>query len=160
MNKMLTFVTVFAALLALGLGGAYYFAGTADPFLLKPSDRKIVALGKNIYQENCASCHGDNLQGESNWQTPDAEGYLPAPPHDETGHTWHHTDDVLFGLTKYGVAKFANLENHKSNMPAYQEVLSDEEIIAVLSFIKSTWPEEVKKVHDERNQIVSERGRK
>ena len=160
MNKTLILATVVSALLASGLGAAYYLTGTTDPFLLKPSDRKIVALGKNIYRENCASCHGDNLQGEANWQTPDTEGYLPAPPHDETGHTWHHTDDVLFGLTKFGIAKSANLENHKSNMPAYEEILSDEEIIAVLSFIKSTWPDEVKKVHNERNQIIAERDKK
>ena len=76
---------------------------------------------------------------------------LPAPPHDETGHTWHHTDEVLFELTKYGLAKMSGLTDHKTNMPTYEGVLSDEEIIAVLSFIKSRWPEDVRNRHDEMN---------
>jgi len=35
-------------------------------------------------------------------------------------------------------------------MPAYENVLSDEEIIAVLSYIKSTWPEEIIRIHNEQ----------
>lgn len=159
MNKTLFIATVAMALLAVGLGSYYFATQQTDPFLLKPSDRKIVSLGKTVYEENCASCHGDELEGEPNWQTPDEEGYLPAPPHDETGHTWHHPDDVLFGLTKYGLVKFAKLKNHKSNMPAYEDILSDEEIIAVLSFIKSTWSEEIREVHDQRNALAAERSK-
>ena len=67
---------------------------------------------------------------------------LPAPPHDETGHTWHHADDLLFEITKFGAARVINDPSYQSAMPVYENVLSDEEIIAVLSFIKSRWPEQ------------------
>lgn len=76
---------------------------------------------------------------------------MPAPPHDETGHTWHHPDEILFKITKLGIVKAANLKDYKSAMPAYENILSDAEIIAVLSYIKSTWPDEVRAGHDEMN---------
>ena len=51
--------------------------------LLMPNSREVVALGQQIYAENCASCHGANLEGQPNWRSPGPEGRLPAPPHDE-----------------------------------------------------------------------------
>lgn len=157
MNKKLLLATVFTGLLATGLGFALLVQSGQNLSLLQPDSRKITQLGQSIYVENCAACHGQNLEGEPNWQSPDDDGYLPAPPHDQTGHTWHHSDEDLFGLTKYGIVKYANLKNYKSNMPAYEDVLSDKEIIAVLSYIKSTWPEEIRKIHDQRNAMASSR---
>ena len=75
---------------------------------------------------------------------------MPAPPHDETGHTWHHPDTYLFLMTKYGIEKMIG-KTYPNNMPAYENELSDDEIIAVLSFIKSTWPNTVKRQHDQIN---------
>ena len=75
---------------------------------------------------------------------------MPAPPHSEKGHTWHHADKLLFELTKFGLKKLAG-GNYESDMPAYEEVLSDEEIIAVLSYIKSTWPADIREYHDHLN---------
>ena len=71
------------------------------------------------------------------------------PPHDETGHTWHHSDQDLFEMTKYGVGTFAG-EGYKTRMPIYRDTLSDSEILAVLSFIKSRWPTEVIQIHNEQ----------
>ena len=156
-NKHIFLATIVMGFVAAGLAFAYFLGSPADPYLLKPSDQKIITMGRVVYQEHCAACHGDNLEGEPNWQMPDEDGYLPAPPHDETGHTWHHPDEDLIGFTKYGLIAYANLTNHKSNMPAYEGVLSDEEIIAVLSFIKSTWPDEVKQMHDYRNALAKSR---
>lgn len=120
--------------------------------LLTPGDRQTVAQGKQIYAENCASCHGANLEGQvEDWRSPGPDGLMPAPPHDETGHTWHHPDEILFKITKLGIVKAANLKDYKSAMPAYENILSDAEIIAVLSYIKSTWPDEVRAGHDEMN---------
>ena len=59
--------------------------------------------GFNNYQEYCASCHGVNLEGQSNWRSRNEDGTLPAPPHDETGHTWHHETEMLFEYTKRSV---------------------------------------------------------
>ncbi|PLX37327.1 MAG: cytochrome C [Hyphomicrobiales bacterium] len=119
--------------------------------LFRPDDPAVVASGRVLYVEHCAACHGDNLEGQPDWKTRGADGLLPAPPHDETGHTWHHTDDVLFGITKQGVARFAGLDDYQSSMQPFEGVLSDDEIIAVLSYIKSRWPEQVRRRHDQMN---------
>ena len=105
-----------------------------------------VAEGKNIYSTECASCHGANLEGQNNWQQRDAQGYLPAPPHDESGHTWHHDDQLLFQLTKYGIQSIAG-NDYKSNMPAFEHSLSDEQIWNVLAYIKSQWPKDIAERH-------------
>jgi mono/diheme cytochrome c family protein len=118
---------------------------------LQPDDASTVALGKKVYDAQCAACHGAQLQGQPNWRERDATGRLPAPPHDAKGHTWHHPDEVLFRLTKLGVARAANLKDYVSAMPAYEGVLSDAEIVAVLSYIKSQWPAEIRRKHDELN---------
>ena len=141
------------------VGGAALFGATlyafsnvlaeTDRVVLRDNDPAIVALGANVYEANCASCHGADLEGQANWRSPGEDGRLLAPPHDETGHTWHHDGDTLFQLTKYGVSALINDPNLASNMPIYDRVLSDEEIIAVLSYIKSTWPEEIRARHTE-----------
>jgi mono/diheme cytochrome c family protein len=120
---------------------------------LQPDDETVVSQGELLYRGNCAECHGQNLEGQPNWRSRDAEGYLPAPPHDANGHTWHHDDKLLFAMTKDGIASFAG-SNYKTRMPAYAEVLSDDEIIAVLSFIKSRWPKTIRKRHDRINQTA------
>ena len=152
-KKGLLVVTGLAGLLALGLGSMLYAQDSKKASLLRPDDTRLVALGQEIYAEQCAACHGDNLQGQPNWREPNENGRLPAPPHDATGHTWHHADELLFGVTKFGLAEFANLKDYDSDMPPYKDVLSDEEIIAVLSYIKSTWPDQIRDIHDQRNAI-------
>jgi mono/diheme cytochrome c family protein len=101
-------------------------------------DARQIALGEKVYAANCASCHGARLEGQPQWQRRLPNGRMPAPPHDETGHTWHHPDDVLFGITKYGVARYAP-PGYESDMPAFAGKLSDDEIRAVLAYIKSQW---------------------
>ena len=117
---------------------------------LHHKDSSIVDLGKVIYAEHCASCHGVFLEGQANWRQRDAEGYLPAPPHDETGHTWHHPDSYLFLMTKYGIEKMTG-RSYPNNMPAYEDKLTDDEIVAALSYIKSTWSGRIQRQHDQIN---------
>ena len=102
---------------------------------------EAVALGKTVYAENCAACHGLNLEGQPNWRTVKEDGTLPAPPHDDTGHTWHHSDQLLFDYTKMGGAGIAP-PGFQSGMPGFGDTLSDREIWAVLSYIKSRWSPE------------------
>lgn len=119
--------------------------------LLRPDDPQMLALGKTIYEARCAACHGARLEGQPNWRERDTAGRLPAPPHDASGHTWHHPDAVLFHITKHGVAKAANLKDYDSAMPAFEGVLTDAEIIAVLSWIKAQWPQAIRKQQEEVN---------
>lgn len=121
----------------------------ASAFSLRADDAAVVATGRKVYEQHCAACHGAQLQGQPNWRERDAKGLLPAPPHDASGHTWHHPDEVLFRITKYGVAKAANLADYQSAMPAYEGVLSDADIVAVLSWIKAQWPAEIRKRQEE-----------
>src|SRR3954468_12703759 len=103
-----------------------------------PTDAEQVARGEKVYAANCAVCHGAKLEGQPNWRQRLPNGRMPAPPHDEEGHTWHHTDQVLFDITKNGLAKYAPAD-YQSDMPAFGSKLSDDEIWAVLSFIASRW---------------------
>ena len=117
---------------------------------LLPKNHSVTNSGKLVYAENCASCHGMALEGQANWRQRDPDGYLPAPPHDKTGHTWHHSDTYLFLMTKYGIEKMIG-RKYPNNMPAYKDKLTDEEIIAALSYIKSTWPGRIQRQHDRVN---------
>ena len=115
---------------------------------LDPEDREKVVVGARLYAEHCAACHGAALEGQANWRQRRPDGRLPAPPHDETGHSWHHTAEQLFALTKEGPAALVG-GGYQSDMPAYRGVLSDDEIWAVLSYIKSRWPEDLQARHDQ-----------
>ena len=106
------------------------------------TDATLVALGKRVYEQHCASCHGAKLEGQPNWQQRLANGRLPAPPQDAAGHTWHHPDKELFEITKEGPS--AIVPGYQSDMPAFRTVLSDNEIWAALAYIKSTWPPDIR----------------
>lgn len=106
-----------------------------------------LAAGEAIYAAECASCHGANLEGAPDWRSPDSDGRYPAPPHDATGHTWHHDDGLLFDYTKLGgdgVMTARGMPGGNSGMPAFADVLTDAQINNVLAWIRSTWPEEIR----------------
>jgi len=69
-----------------------------------PGDPAQLAAGRAVYLQHCASCHGANLEGQANWQQRLPNGRMPAPPHDDEGHTWHHSHDLLFSIVKHGSA--------------------------------------------------------
>jgi len=148
-SKKVPYVLVGLLTVAALATGVYWNRGTgADSAIREPVDPGLLRQGAEIYAQNCASCHGADLEGEPDWQTDNTDRTLKAPPHNETGHTWHHADELLFRVTKYGTAKAIGLENFKSNMPAFEGTLSDAEIIAVFSWIKDQWPEDIRAQHD------------
>ncbi len=126
-------------LVVIVLAGCTDASAPADDPRADPRDMAKVAAGAKLYGQHCANCHGVKLQGQPNWRQRLANGRLPAPPHDETGHTWHHPDRVLFGITKNGLVPPYAPKDYESDMPAFGEKLSDEEIWSVLAFIKSHW---------------------
>lgn len=116
----------------------------SGPAFIDPADQSLVMQGKAIYVNNCAACHGEALQGQPNWRERMSNGRLPAPPHDKSGHTWHHPDPMLVDMVKNGLVPGKTAPpGYVSDMPAYRDILSDQEIIAVLTYIKSTWPPKV-----------------
>ncbi|HHI94177.1 MAG TPA: cytochrome c [Gammaproteobacteria bacterium] len=116
--------------------------------------------GELVYQRFCSLCHGVNLEGQKNWRIRKPDGKLPAPPHDETGHTWHHADELLFGITKQGLVPPYAPPDYKSDMPAWGNTLSDDDIWAVIAYIKSRWPEETRKIQADINNEALQRQRK
>lgn len=136
-------VLVLAAVIAAGL----YSLRATQPqggISLQPDDAAVMQRGAAVYRTRCAACHGAQLQGQPNWRERGADGLLPAPPHDASGHTWRHPDEVLFRLTKHGIGKEARIPDYKTAMPVYEGVLSDDDIVAVLSWIKAQWPRDVR----------------
>ena len=101
-----------------------------------PLDADRVEQGEATYGQYCASCHRADLSGDPEWKTRNADGSLRPPPHDGTGHTWHHSDALLLSLTRDG-SVFP-----ESRMPSFGGTLTDDEIIAVLEFIKASWGSE------------------
>ncbi|MCB1377717.1 MAG: c-type cytochrome [Alphaproteobacteria bacterium] len=110
-----------------------------------------VARGKMDYEQYCASCHGKQLQGQPDWKSPLPNGRLPAPPHDATGHTWHHADDVLIGIIQNGLKPYAG-DDYESDMPAFSGVLSIDESRDILIYLKSIWPQREREFQNEVTQ--------
>lgn len=111
----------------------------APPVWAEDVSQATIQVGRQIYADNCATCHGADLQGQPEWKQRLANGRMPAPPHDATGHTWHHSDRDLYNLTKLGVATVMG-NGYESDMPAFGGKLSDDDIKAVLAYIRNTWP--------------------
>jgi mono/diheme cytochrome c family protein len=125
--------------------------------LIRRADPSEVARGRVVFDARCASCHGENLEGQPNWRARKPDGRLPAPPHDASGHTWHHPDEVLFAIAKYGLVPPYAPKDYPSDMPAFGSVLPDADIRAALAYIESTWPPDVWKLRNEMLEGQRER---
>ncbi len=155
-------LAAFVTVLAAAIGGAVLLSGRGQPdpasAAISPGDREQVILGRQIYAEQCARCHGVNLEGQPNWRSRGPDGKLPAPPHDASGHTWHHPDAVLFRIIRDGTSAVVG-GGYESDMPGFKGVLSDTEIRAVLAFIKSSWPDRERSLQERQSRIQREAGR-
>lgn len=135
-----------AALTAVIAGGT--IVGTGLVSGLSGGSEATRLRGKALYDLHCASCHGAQLEGQPNWTSPLPNGRLPAPPHDASGHTWHHADNVLIGITLHGLAPYAG-EGYESDMPAFADTLTHQDAADILAYIRSTWPER-ERAHQKR----------
>ena len=137
------------------IGGLAWAQADRETELPAPyEDAEAVAQGATVYAANCAACHGADLEGQPDWRQRNADGRLPGPPHDETGHTWHHTDAANFAMVKLGAEALVG-NGYESDMPGFEGVLSDAEILAVLAYIKSRWPAEIIEMHDAMNAAAN-----
>jgi mono/diheme cytochrome c family protein len=127
--------------LALIAGIWFWPGGGAAPG--DPSDEDQVAFGGRVYGRICAHCHGADLDGQLGWQQPMKDGTRLAPAHNTEGDTWHHSDETLFEVVKYG-GDVLKPEGGASRMPAFEDKLTDHEIWSVIAYIKSSWPTELR----------------
>ena len=150
-------IPIFLLVLA-GCSGMADLSQSAPP---SPTDSPIqpelsqetIDLGKVVYADNCANCHGENLEGEAEWKQQNEDGSFRSPPHTADGHTWHHADDVLIEAIEKGGVRFEGMNiGGSSNMPAFAESLTDEQISAVLEYIKSTWPEDIQAIQRQQTE--------
>ncbi len=155
-NKIgLRLLGVAFAFLVIAVTAALWFGekSSADP-----DNSPQVARGISVYAQYCMACHGVRLEGQPNWQGKLPSGRMPAPPHDASGHTWHHPDAILFGMTKYGLVPGKHAPpSYQSNMPAFGGMLTDEQIWAVLAYIKSSWPPDIRETQREMTLKQSRR---
>jgi cytochrome c len=142
---------IFVVVLLLALGGFFYFMTKSQPVAeIKQIDDEVlyaqIQLGSQLYATNCASCHGEQLQGNPKWNiTTDEDGDNLPPPLNGTGHTWHHSPEQLFNIIKYGL-KIYN-EGYKGKMQGNPD-LSDEDVWSILAYIKYVWPESIRQKYD------------
>lgn len=115
-------------------------------------DAYAVMEGEGIYKAECAACHGANREGQADWRTRRADGRLPAPPHDATGHTWHHPMEQLAAIVRHGMVPPVAPAGYVSDMPAFGGKLTDRQIMNVLAYIESQWPADLRARRAERLQ--------
>lgn len=98
---------------------------------------KQVALGEQVYEENCLGCHFERATGTSNWKKTLEDGSYPPPPLNGSAHAWHHSVEVLLTVIQLGGKSFGG------KMPPFTDVLSEEEQLAVIAYFQSFWSEDV-----------------
>lgn len=147
--------TVFAVAVVIVALGVWWLLGSRMPGqsarvgdALRRLDPEVVASGRAIYQANCASCHGTKGEGAPNWKVRNPDDTLPPPPHDSSGHTWHHSDGLLYRIVHDG-GKIYESPGFKSAMPPWGDRLTHEEIVAVVTYLKSLWDAEKQAVQEQ-----------
>ena len=142
--------SVLRCLVALvGLSASLALAGEAGP---PPPAPEEVKAGRLIYQQSCASCHGSRGNATANWEEPNALGNLPPPPHDSDGHTWKHSDAMLYRMVSEGWRDPFN-KSEELTMPAFKGQLSPDQIRDVITYLKTLWTSEQRQFQWEETQV-------
>lgn len=116
-----------------------------------PGDAQRIDRGRRVYAAQCAACHGQRGEGQPDWDRPNAAGELPAPAHDREGHTWKHSDAMLYRIVKDGWRDPYN-KSKRLTMPAFGQTLSPLEIRDVVEYLKTTWTPEQRRFQLEESQ--------
>lgn len=125
---------VAASLSVLAVASSAYADGT-------PRNAQRIDAGRSVYLAQCASCHGARGEGQANWDRPDAAGDMPAPPHNADGHTWKHSDAMLYRIVRDGWRDPYN-KTQRLTMPAFGKTLSPQQIRVVIGYLKTLWTAE------------------
>jgi mono/diheme cytochrome c family protein len=95
----------------------------AEQPMVDPATEDDLIAGAEIYKAMCAECHGQLNERPS---TLGASFYPPAPQ--LPGHSTSYTEPELFWIVKHGI--------RNTSMPAWRNLLSDEDIRQVVAFLK------------------------
>jgi mono/diheme cytochrome c family protein len=120
-----------------GLGSATVQATESGAAISRGYAAADIKRGAEVFQRNCAECHGARAEGAPDWHRRGADGRFPAPPLNGTGHAWHHPPAALMRTIRDGTLKLGG------SMPSWGDKLSDGEIEAVLAYVVSLWPDEL-----------------
>lgn len=123
-------------LIQLGLLASLLFTATAQAES-RWYDQATVDQGTTLFEQNCASCHGANAEGTTDWKKTDADGNYPPPPLNGSAHAWHHNKELLTRTILEGGAKLGG------TMPAFAGKLTEQEIEAVIAYFQSKWPDTI-----------------
>lgn len=105
------------------------------------SRQETLDEGRVVYEQYCAGCHGLEGQGQPDWDRKNKLGELPAPPHGPEGHTWKHSDQMLYNIIAEGWRDPWN-ETDRKTMPAFKDILKPAEIRSVVEYLKTMWTPE------------------
>jgi len=96
-----------------------------------------MTTGKELFGAYCAACHGKQAQGlVADWKQRNADGALPPPPLNGSAHAWHHAMPLLLEIIQQGGALY------DGQMPAFADVLNEQEQLAVVAYFQSYWNDE------------------
>lgn len=118
-------------------GAGVTSAGVAGKVPARWYEPARVERGGATYAQHCAACHGNSAQGDANWRKQGANGRFPPPPLDGSGHAWHHPLSALGSQIKHGAP------GGGGSMPRFAAALSDEQILDVIAWFQSHWPDEI-----------------
>ena len=131
--------------------GVYIYQQNSFPLdsLSRTPSQIELSQGSELFTNNCSSCHGIEGVGQ-NPESPnggmlDGGGYL-APALNGTGHAWHHPNSMLFKTIKHGSIA------SDSSMRAFSNRLSDKEIVMIIHYFKSLWPDPIREKHSNLNK--------
>jgi len=142
---MTNHVKEIVAIVTLGIlgGGGLLLSVISNPASAQTTNERghdptVLRAGRTLFRKNCAVCHGWDAEGITpDWQVRNEDGKLPPPPLNGTAHAWHHPTSVLTQIVKDGTAKLGG------TMPAWRDELSDADIMSILQWITSLWPDEL-----------------
>lgn len=140
----------FVCLVGVVTWAMYSVSAEEEHGFLQWRDPAVTSIGRTLYTANCAGCHG--MTDGSAAPTANVSGKVP-PLHDESGHTWQHPDYALFRLVRDGIAVANCVPVDPELMPKFKGIVSDSELVAILSYIKSTSPDAVRKDQDRVNMM-------
>ena len=108
--------------------------------------------GRGLFDTHCAACHGVAAVGDPNWREPDPNGLTRPPPLNGTAHAWHHPLAALYEQISRGSAPGVG------NMPAFKNLLGRGEVLAVIAYFQSLWPDEIYQAWQRMDAAARDKG--